>query len=148
MEKNRIIQIITITGLLYAIAFIITTIMFIFFNSTLINTINVLSQKLIPALPLAQEHSQFFLILSVSMMSGVTVCSLLLYKNAELYIEMAIPLITMKFTSSVFGLIFFVYGCIYHNGWNTMANLIIFTTDFTLGLWVLYVYRLFKQQKL
>ncbi|MGB4267837.1 MAG: hypothetical protein WBK20_01520 [Spirochaetota bacterium] len=147
MKKNRIIQMITVTGFLYAIAFIITTIIFIFFSSTLINTINVLSQKIVPDLPLAQEHSQFYLILTVAMMAGVTVCSLLLYKNAEHYIEMAIPLITMKFASSVFGLLFFIYGCIYHNGWNNMANLIIFTTDFPLGLWVLYLYRLYKLQK-
>ncbi len=148
MEKNRIFQMITITGFLYVIAFVITTIIFIFFSSTLMNTINVLSQKMIPALPLAKESSQFYLILSVSMMAGVTVCSLLLYKNAKQYIEMAIPLITMKFASSVFGLLFFIYGCIYHNGWNNLANLIIFTTDFPLGLWVLYLYRLFKQQTL
>ncbi len=145
MRKEKIIKIMKITGLLYGIAFILTTIVFIFFDSLLISTINAMSQHLYTSLPLAQEQSQFFKVLAVSMMAGVTACAFMIYKNTASYIEMSIPLVIMKFTSSFCGLVAFIYGCIYHYGWNTLANLIIFITDFPLGVWMLYLYRLCKR---
>ncbi|MEW6525367.1 MAG: hypothetical protein AB1444_01710 [Spirochaetota bacterium] len=144
MNKEKLLNLIKITGLVYAIAFVITTFVFIFFTPQLMAIINELSQKLFPSLPLAHQQSQFYTILSVSMMAGVTVCSLLLYKNAERYSTMVIPLATMKFTSSVCGLLAFISGFVYTNNANNLANCIIFITDFPLGVWVVYLYRLLQ----
>lgn len=145
MNKEKLLNLLKITGLVYAIAFVITTFVFIFFTSPLMVIINELSQIILPSLPLAHEQSQFYIILSVSMMAGVTVCSILLYQNPQRYIEMAIPLVTMKFASSLCGLIAFISGYVYTNDANNLANLIIFITDFPLGLWVFYLYTRLKQ---
>ncbi len=140
MKKERLLRILQLTALMYTIAFIVTTIVFICFNVQLFSTINELSKLLFQSLPLAHQQGQFYKILTISMMSGVSVCSLLIYKNPEQYISMIIPLTIMKFTSSLCGLIAFVSGFIYNDGGNNLANLVIFITDFPLGLWVLYLY--------
>ncbi|MCX8124579.1 MAG: hypothetical protein N3F66_10510 [Spirochaetes bacterium] len=145
MKKFKIIALIKLTGLIYTIAFIITTFVFIFFTPQLIGYINALSQKLFPSLPLALQQGQFYIILSLSMMAGVTVCSFLLYRNVEDNINMIIPLVIMKFTSSLCGLLAFLSGFVYANGANNLANCVIFITDFPLGLWVMYLYRLLQR---
>lgn len=143
--NKKIIRLITVTGLFYTIAFTVTAFVFIFLHPQLMAIINAVSQKIFPALPLAHEQSQFYKILCLSMMSGVTVCSLLLYKDAQMYIAMVIPLCTMKFTSSLCGLTAFIGGSVFHNGWNNLANIIIVITDFPLGLWIFSLFIVYRR---
>lgn len=143
--KEKIISIIRITALVYAISFVVTSIVFIFFTPELLAIINSGSNYTFPTLPYAQEQTQFYKILALSMMSGVTVCSIMLYKNVSKYILMIIPLATMKFVSSLSGLAVFIWGMIASNGLNTLANLIIFFTDFPLGAWIFYLYCVYRR---
>ena len=146
-QMKNIIRIIRITGFLYIIAFIITSIIFIFFDVQLIHIFNSISQSVFPALPLAHEQGSFFKVLALSMMFGVTLCSYLIFKDDEKYITMALPLAGMKFASSACGVLFFVLGFLSANGYNTLATIAIFFTDFPLGLWILYLYIKYQQVK-
>lgn len=143
--KEKIVTIIRTTGLVYAIAFIGTSVIFIFFSHQLLAVINDISDYLFPSLPQVYEQTQFYKILALSMMAGVTVCSLLLYKDVHRYCVAAIPLAAMKFVSSVTGIVVFVIGTIAQNGWNNLANCIIFLTDFPLGVWIFYLYVVYKR---
>ncbi|MGQ9843652.1 MAG: hypothetical protein ACUVRK_08805 [Spirochaetota bacterium] len=143
--KEKIISMIRITGFTYAISFLVTSILFIFYTPELVAVINSISHYVFPTLPYAQEQSQFYKILALSMMSGVTACSFLLYKNVSRYSQMMIPLATMKFVSSLSALAVFIWGMIASDGLNTLANLIIFFTDFPLGAWIFYLYCVYRR---
>lgn len=145
MKKEKVIYMLEITGLVYSIAFIVTTLTFVLFNQYLFAFFNELSQMLFPFLPPANEKSQFYRILTISMMSGISTCSFLIYKNPEQYLPMIIPLSMMKFTSSLCGLIVFMWGLIYAGGANNLSNLVIFIIDFPLGVWVVYLYYLYQK---
>jgi|YNPMSStandDraft_1061717.scaffolds.fasta_scaffold74449_1 hypothetical protein len=144
---KNIIQVIRITGLFYTIAFVITSLIFIFFDVQLLQIFNSISQSILLALPLAHEQSNFFKVLAISMMFGITLCSYLIFKDVEKYMIMALPLAAMKFASSICSVLFFVWGFLFANGYNTLATIAIFFTDFPLGLWILYLYTKYQQLK-
>ncbi|MCX7679429.1 MAG: hypothetical protein N2316_09440 [Spirochaetes bacterium] len=120
-------------ALIYAILFSLAVFVFIFFPNTLFRAINALSLMMFPSLPLATDSGKFWFSLAISMMGTIIALSLFIYKNVRKYYMMAIPLAIAKFTSSCCGLFYFVLG--YFIGeTNTLANLLIFLTDFPLGV--------------
>jgi hypothetical protein len=73
------------------------------------------------------------------------VTSLMIWKDIKRNFAMAIPLVTMKFCSSFCGLLFFLLGAAgFGKNWNCFANLLIFITDFPLGLLMFVLYRKVK----
>lgn len=141
MEFARNQKILKYTGLAYTVCFVVTTLVFIFFPHILFRYINLISGSLFPNLPLATDSGKFWLSMTVSMMAGVTVCSFLLYIDVKKYFAMALPVVVMKFTSSAMGLGFFIAGILLpETNWNTLANIIIFITDFPLGLFMMILY--------
>ena len=144
---KNILRIIRITGFLYTIVFIITSVIFIFFDVQLIHIFNTISNSVFPKLPLANEQGSFFKALALSMMFGLTLCSYLISKDVKRYITMALPLASMKFASSACGILFFVWGFFSANGYNTLATIVIFFTDFPLGLWILYLYNEYQKER-
>ncbi|MCP4129915.1 MAG: hypothetical protein GY754_02755 [bacterium] len=148
MDLTKTEKLMKLTALAYALIFIGTAlIFFLLLPGVLFKYINIISQKLFPALPLAADTGKFWLSMTLSMMAGVTVTSLLIYKDVKKYYTMAIPLVAMKFASSLCGLGFFIAGTIApETAWNTLANLVICITDFPLGLLMLYFYRNMKKE--
>lgn len=135
------------TGFVYAITFLVTGIMFIVMPGILFAVLNAVSITLLPALPMASDSGKFWISLTISMMATITVLSFMIYQDVRRNYIMAVPLVTAKFTSSLFGLGFFIAGCAADTGWNTLANLIIPVTDFPLGLWMLFWYRSVKKER-
>ncbi len=130
-------------ALLYAVAFIFTAvIVFICLPDVLFESVNFISGKIFPSLPpYPLGENKFWLSMTVSMMAGVTITALLIYKDIRKYYTMAIPLVVMKFTSSFCGLVFFITGlCVPETQWHTLSNLVIFITDFPLGALMLYLF--------
>ncbi len=82
------------------------------------------------------------------MMATITVLSLFIYRNVREHYRMAVPLVIAKFTSSLFGVGFFLYGCASPDtGWNTLANLTIVFTDLPLGALMLSLYLRMKRER-
>jgi len=141
MELNKKEKLLKNVSLLYAITFIITTIIFIFFSEELFKSINLISSFLFPELPMATDSGKFWLSMTVSMMIGVSITSFLIFKDVKKYHSMAIPLIAMKLTSASMGLAFFVAGVLLpETKWNTLANIIIPLCDAPIGLFMLILY--------
>ena len=139
-----------IAGLLYAVAFIFTGFVeFILLPDMLIGYINLLSETLFPTLPAYPlGENKFWLAMTVSMMVGVTITSLLIFKDVRKFYTMAIPLVAMKFSSAFLGMGFFTLGMIMpETKWNTLANLVIFTTDVPLAALMLYFYMKVSQEQ-
>ncbi len=146
LTKNE--KIMKFTGLLYAIIFIGAVLVFICLPGPMFAVMNDVSASLFPTLPLASDSGRFWLSLTVSMMATITVLSLLIYKDVRRNYRMAIPLVTAKFTSSLFGLGFFLAGfACSGTGWNTLANLVILFSDLPLGMLMLVLYRLVKKEQ-
>jgi hypothetical protein len=146
MELTKFQKIMKITGLLYALTFIFTaTVFFLFLPDLLFKMVNMLSDIIsggkLPHYPMGEN--KFWLSMTISMMSGVTITSLLIWKDVKANFNMAIPLFTMKFFSAIFGLSFFLLGNS-SNNWNALANLVIFITDFPLGIFMLFLYKKVK----
>jgi hypothetical protein len=148
MELSRSERLLKNTALVYAVLFIGAVLVFIFAPGPLFAIINALSTRLFPALPLAADSGKFWLSMTVSMMATITALSLFIYRDVKRYYMMALPLVVAKFTSSFFGLAFFLLGLI-NPGLNThtLANLIIFISDFPLGLFLLLVWKSVKSGK-
>ncbi len=143
MELTKTEKQMKIAGLLYAVTFIFTAcVAFILLPDMLMGYINLLSSKLLPSLPAYPlGENKFWLAMTVSMMMGVSITSLLIFKDVRKFHMMAIPLVAMKFSSAAFGLGFFILGMMMpETKWNTLANLVIFVTDFPLGALMLYFY--------
>ncbi len=143
MELSNAEKQMKIAALLYAMAFIFTAIVvFIFLPDLLFKCVNFLSEKFFPSLPTYPiGENKFWLSMTISMMAGVTITALLIYKDVKKYYTMAIPLVVMKFTSSLCGLGFFITGLfIPETKFHTLANLVIFTTDFPLGALMLFLF--------
>lgn len=141
LTKNELIM--KYAALAYAVGFIVMGfIVFLFLPDMLMKITNDVSVKLFPRLPLYPTgENKFWLSMTVSMMAGVTVTSLLIFHDVKRYYSMAIPLCAMKFTSSLAGLGFFLLGFVtVHEEWSALANLVIFTTDFPLGLLMLILF--------
>ena len=142
MKLNKAEKIMKTAGLFYAVSFIIAALIFIFFSEFLFRYINHASSNLFSSLPPAEDSGKFWLSMAVSMMIGVTITSLLIFKDVKKYHSMAIPLIVMKFGSSIMGLSFFIAGIMMpETKWNTLANLLICFTDAPLGLFMLILYK-------
>ena len=141
LTKNQ--KIMKIAGLLYGITFIIAILVFIFLPDVLFKYINLISNTICSSLPdYPLGENKFWLSMTVSMMIGVTITSLLIYKNIKKYYTMALPLIAMKFTSATMGLGFFIVGFAANvSEWTALANAIIFVTDFPLGLFMVIMYK-------
>lgn len=147
MELTRIEKIMKYTALAYAACFIGAAIDFIFLPGRMFGVMNALSQAAWSSLPPAADGGKFWLSLTVSMMATITLLSLYIYRDVKRYYEMAVPLCAAKFTSSAFGLGFFILGFVYPETlWNTLANLVIFLADFPLGVLMLVLYRKVKSQ--
>lgn len=131
------------TAGIYAIMFIGAVLVFIFAPGPLFTIINTISSSLFPSLPLASDSGKFWLSMTVSMMATIIALSLFIYYDVHTYYMMAAPLAVAKFTSSFFGLAFFILG-FFLGGTNTLANAVIFITDFPLGLIVLIFWRNIK----
>lgn len=133
-----------LTSGIYAILFIGAVLVFIFAPGALFAIMNEISARLFPSLPMALDSGKFWLSMTVSMMATIIVLSLFMYMDVRKYYMMAIPLAAAKFTSSFFGLAFFLLGFFFGQT-NTLANLIIFITDFPLGLIILLLWRNVKK---
>ncbi len=148
MELTKNEKIMKYAGLLYAVIFIVAVLVFICLPGPMFAVMNGFSITFFPSLPLASDSGKFWLSLTVSMMATITVLSIFIYKDIRKNYRMAIPLVTAKFTSSLFGLGFFIAGfACSGSGWNTLANLIILFSDFPLGVIMLVLYRLVKKEQ-
>ena len=145
MELTKNERIMKTAGLLYSLTFILAALLFLFVPDILFKGFNMISQAIVPDLPMASDTGKFWLSMTLSMMAGVTITSWLIFRDVKKYYTMAIPLVVMKFTSAFFGLGFFVAGffCV-NTEWNTLANGIIFLTDFPLGMVMLVLYNKVK----
>jgi hypothetical protein len=148
MEITRNEKIMKYAGLLYAVTFIAAVLVFIIMPGPMFAVMNAVSLTFFPSLPMASDSGKFWLSLTVSMMATITVLSFMIYNDVRSNYRMAIPLVTAKFTSSLFGLGFFIagFGCD-GSGWNTLANLIILFTDLPLGVLMLVLYRLVRKER-
>ncbi len=148
MELSKNETIMSYAGLAYAILFIGAVLVFILLPGPMFAVMNAMSLAFFPSLPLASDSGTFWLSLTVSMMATITVLSFLIYKDVRKNFTMAIPLVTAKFTSSLFGIGFFIAGfACAGSGWNTLANLVILCSDFPLGVLMLILYRLVKKER-
>jgi hypothetical protein len=148
MNLTRNEKLMKYAGLLYAVMFIGAVLMFICLPGRMFGMINDISKALFPSLPLASDSGKFWVSLAVSMMAAITVLSILIYTDVKKNYRMAIPLVTAKFTSSIFGLGFFLAGfACKESGWNTLANLLILFTDFPLGVLMLVLYLMVKKEQ-
>jgi hypothetical protein len=148
MELSKNETIMKYAGLIYAIIFIGAVMVFILLPGPMLAVINAVSLVFFPSLPLASDSGKFWLSLTVSMMAVIIVLSFMIYKDVKKNYNMAIPLVTAKLTSSLFGLGFFMAGfACAETGWNTLANLVIPCSDFPLGVVMLVLYRLVKKER-
>ncbi len=148
MELSRNETIMKYAGLVYAIIFIGAVLVFILLPGPMLAVINAVSLTFFPSLTLASDSGKFWLSLAVSMMATITVLSFLIFKDVRRNYAMAVPLVTAKFTSSLFGLGFFMAGfACAETGWKTLANLVIFCSDFPLGALMLVLYRLVQKER-
>ena len=148
MELTKYETIIKWSALLYGICFLFTGfIIFLIFPDFLLEGVNRVSETLFPSLPQYPiGENRFWLSMTVSMMGGVAITSLMIYKDVRKNLNMAIPLCFMKFTSAFCGAGFFLFGFLLpEKNWNSLANGIIFITDFPLGLFMVFLYRKVKE---
>jgi hypothetical protein len=135
-------------GLVYAIMFTGAVLVFIFLPDIMFGMMNEMSKALFPSLPLAADAGKFWLSLTVSMMVTITALSIMIYRDVKSNYRMAVPLAVAKFTSSLFGLGFFIAGFIVPDTrWNTLANLAILFTDAPLGIVMLALYLMVRKER-
>ncbi len=148
MELTKYEKLMKNVALAYAVIFVVAVLVFIFLPGVLLDLINSLSRFVMPSLPLATDDGKFWLSMTVSMMATITALCLFIYRDVRQYATMALPLVVAKYTSSLFGIGFFLIGMIFtETRWNTLANLIIFISDFPLGTLMLILYKKLQQEK-
>lgn len=148
MNLTKYEKIMKYTALAYALMFIGAVMVFICLPERMFGMMNDISKALAPSLPPAADSGKFWLSLTVSMMATITVLSILIYRDVKANYRMAVPLVTAKFTSSLFGLGFFIAGfALPETGWNTLANLMILFSDFPLGVLMLVLYLLVRRER-
>ncbi len=146
LSRNE--NLLKITSLVYAFLFTGAVLVFIFLPGQLFEIINHISVSVAPALPPAPDTGKFWLSMTISMMATIITLSLMMFRHPGHYYMMALPLVVAKFASSFFGLAFFVSGFFHASGDNTLANLIIFVTDFPLGVFMLVVWKRVWDEKI
>jgi hypothetical protein len=148
MKLTRNETIMKYAGLAYAAMFVGAVLVFICLPGAMFGIMNDASRALFPSLPLAADAGKFWLSLTVSMMVTITVLSFMIFRDVKGNYRMAVPIVAAKFTSSLFGLGFFIAGFIVPDtGWNTLANLAILFTDFPLGVVMLVLYLMVKKER-
>ncbi|HOD16642.1 MAG TPA: hypothetical protein PK307_16825 [Spirochaetota bacterium] len=148
MQLTRSETLMKYAGLMYAIMFIGAVLVFICLPDIMFGMMNGMSRALFPSLPLAADAGKFWLSLTVSMMVTITALSIMIYRDVKSNYRMAVPLAVAKFTSSLFGLGFFIAGFIFPDtSWNTLANLAIMFTDAPLGFVMLALYLAVKKER-
>ncbi len=148
MQLTRNETLMKYAGLVYAIMFIGAVLVFICMPGAMFGMMNDTSKALFPSLPLAADAGKFWLSLTVSMMVTITALSIMIFRDVKSNYRMAVPLVIAKFTSSLFGLGFFIAGFICPDtGWNTLANLAILFTDSPLGVVMLGLYLMVKKER-
>lgn len=148
MELSRSERLLKNTALVYAVLFTGAVLVFIFAPGPLFSTINALSRALLPSLPPAADSGKFWLSMTVSMMATIIALSLFIFGDVKRYYMMSLPLVVAKFTSSFFGLSFFLLGFITPDlNTHTLANLVIFISDFPLGVFMLVVWKSVKNSQ-
>lgn len=144
-QKQKVMK---YTGLVYAVVFIGTLLIFIALPEQMFSAINAVSAALFPSLPPAADSGKFWVSLSVSMMVTISALSLMIYRDVKANYRMAVPLVAAKFTSSILGLGFFIAGTVCtETGWNTLANILILCTDMPLGVLMLVLYRMVRDER-
>lgn len=148
MELTKNESLMKYAGLVYALMFIGASLVFVLFPERMFDLMNRFSGHFFPSLPRAADSGKFWLSLTVSMMVTITALSLFIYANVREHYRMAVPLVAAKFTSSLFGLGFFIigFGCP-DTGWNSLANCAIAVTDFPLGALMLILYLRVKGER-
>lgn len=146
LSKNE--KLMKYAGLAYALMFIGASLVFVFFSDGMFDLMNRFSEAFFPSLPRAADSGKFWLSLAVSMMATITVLSLFIYANVREHYRMAVPLVAAKFTSSLFGIGFFIVGLgCPDTGWNNLANFAIAVTDFPLGAVMLLFYLRVRRER-
>ena len=126
--------------LLYAIAFIVTDLIFLFASPQLYQVMNYLGSFLgLPPSPPFQER--FYLDLTNSMMVMITFISLAIYFNPRKNLCLMPVLIVSKYTSSIFGVLFFLLTEKY------FSYIVIFLTDFPLAVIATYLYLWVRRER-
>lgn len=146
LTKNETIM--KYAGLAYAVMFIGAALVFVCLPEVMFGLMNEASSALFPSLPPAADAGKFWLSLTVSMMVTITVLSIMIYRDVRSNYRMAVPIAAAKFTSSLFGLGFFIAGFVFPDtGWNTLANAAILFTDAPLGIVMLVLYLMVKRER-
>ena len=143
-RKENWIRLARGTGLVYVFLFVGGACLFLFSGGYLLQNINELSAKVFTDLPAESVPGRFWLVLTLSMMTNISLLSWFIWKNPVRYYSYFAPLCMSKFTSAAFGLIFFLWYFIFPDalqlqGAGSLATLVIFMTDFPLGLWALHL---------
>ncbi len=126
--------------LLYAIAFIVTDLIFLFASPQLYDIMNYLGSLLgLPPSPPFQER--FYLDLTNSMMVMISFISIAIYLNPRKNLCLLPVLIISKYTSSIFGVLFFIFTEKY------FSYIVIFLTDFPLAVIATYLYLWVKKER-
>jgi len=138
------------TGLVYFVIFIVTAVVFLFFSNSLLGIFNQIAIEFNMAVTDSQG-GKFWLVLATSMMTNISFLSWGLYRNPVKNSNYLLPLIISKLTSSILGLIIFVIGIaapslFSFDGVGSLAILIIFITDFPLGVWVIILHLKVKSE--
>ena len=140
MEWSKREQVLRIVMLLYAIAFIVTDLIFLFASPQLYSAMNYLGSLFgLPPSPPFQER--FYLDLTNSMMVMISFISLAIYVNPRKNFCLLPVLILSKYTSSTFGVLFFLLTEKY------FSYLVIFITDFPLAVIATYLYIWVKKER-
>ncbi len=140
VEWTRREKILRTVMLLYAIAFIVTDLIFLFASPQLYQIMNYLGSLLgLPPSPGFKER--FYLDLTNSMMVMITYISLAIYFNPRKNLCLMPVLILSKYTSSIFGILFFIFTEKY------FSYIVIFLTDFPLAVIATYLYLWVRKER-
>jgi hypothetical protein len=118
----------------FATVFFVVDLIFLFFTEELFTIINQLGEMVKINKPIEMPSEKFYLILTNSMMLGITYISARIAMNAKENINLLVVLMLIKLISSITGLILFFLPE------GNFGYLIIFIADFPLFLISYYFY--------
>ncbi len=136
--------------LVFGISFVVTDLIFVLATDQLFHYTNMVTGELgIPASPPPDGNKWFYLTLTNSMMVMIAYISFTVALKPSKYFLYLPILILSKFTSSITGLVFYFAttcrtpACLYEGGLDGapyFSNLLVFITDFPLGVIALVLY--------